>query len=280
MQSTGWSIRTVAVWLTVCVCGCGDIFPPPSAPLFVAPLSIEGRDLGTAIIDTGGGYELMLQESFGLDVVASARVLAFGGLEVVGVTEGFEYVAGGWPSQATSALVGVSVCECNGVGYEFFRKTGAVLYLDFKPPQASFVSNVPPGGVAIPFAAPPQHLSDFDTSFLRVTVHAGERSRTVLGLLDTGTNATVMQRGLFGTDLQTELDGVFVVVVEPHLGGTAVRAGLFDTEGLPAIILGTDVLSAWSDRWYFAFAPTGGTVTAFPADQPLASNPANVPVAR
>jgi hypothetical protein len=45
--------------------GCGGVFAP--APLFTTPLSIEGEDVGPAIIDTGGDYEVILRETFGLD---------------------------------------------------------------------------------------------------------------------------------------------------------------------------------------------------------------------
>ena len=35
---------------------------------------------------------------------------------------------------------------------------------------------------------------------------------------------------------------------------------------LPDLIIGTDVMRAWGDRWYFSFAPEGGTVTVVPHD--------------
>ncbi|MFQ5496132.1 MAG: hypothetical protein ACE5EX_12220 [Phycisphaerae bacterium] len=259
---------TAIVACTLCVSGgCGETFGPRPAPLFTTPLSINGEPVGRAVIDTGGGYEVILQSDFGLNVVDSARVLAFGGSEIVGVTEGFPYVAGGWAANASSALIGVSVCDCNGLGFEFFRNTGAVLLLDFSDAHATFVATVPQGGVTIPFAAPPRELSNFHTSFVEVEVSGGGVTRCVSGLLDTGTNATVIRRGLVGGDASLTSPRSAVTVYEPHLGTVALHAALFDTEGLPDIIIGTDVLGAWSDRWYFSYRSDGGEITAFPRDQ-------------
>ena len=79
----------------------------------------EGRDRWT--------LELLADALMRLKVVDSTEVLAFGGTESVDVTESFDYTAGGWQTHAEAAIVGVSVCECNGLGFHFFRKTGAVL---------------------------------------------------------------------------------------------------------------------------------------------------------
>lgn len=237
-------------------------------PLFSVPLAIEGESIGPGIIDTGGDFELMLREPFGLKIVDSIEVRAFGGTESVDVTEGFDYTAGGWQSHADAAIVDVSVCECNGLGYHFFRKTGAVLALDFENRQASFHGVVPANGVKIGFAPPPPHLSDFYSSFIEVEVAAEGESRTVSGLLDTGSTSTVMRRGLVGSSSDPTTDRLNVTVSQPHLGTVAVQAALFDTPGLPDIILGTDALGAWSDRWYFSFTLEGGTVTVYPRDEP------------
>jgi hypothetical protein len=252
------------VSLPALIGGCGDILGQRPAPLFSAPLIVDGVPVGPAIIDTGGGYEVMLRESFDLDVVESARVLAFGGSEVVGVTEGFSYSVGGWASKATSALVGVSVCDCNGIGFHWFRKTGAVLMIDFPAPLAAFVTTVPNGGVTIPFAPSPPALPGFDTSFIPVRLEVDGIARDVIGLLDTGTTATVMRRGLTGNRGTQTADTAAITVTHTRLGSISVRAGLFETEGLPDIILGTDALGLWADRWYFTFTPEGGFITAFP----------------
>ena len=256
-------IGVLCLWLGLAA-GCGDIFATRPAPLFSVPLAIEGEPIGSAVIDTGGGYELLLRDSFGLEVVDMVEVLAFGGKELVGVTEGFQYTAGGWDSTADAALVGLSVCDCNGLGFHFFRKTGTVLGLDFANPRAMFLPVVPAGGVTIPFQPPPSFLPSFDSAFVQVEIASQGDTRTVLGLLDTGTNASVMRRGLVGTPSSLTPDRLNVTLTVESLGTVAVQVGLFDTAGLPDIILGTDVMRAWSDRWYFFFAKERGTVTAVP----------------
>ena len=256
-------IGVLCLWPALAA-GCGEIPVARPAPLFNVPLSIEGEPVGSAIIDTGGGYELLLRDSFGLQVVDTVEVLAFGGQEVVGITEGFQYTAGGWDSTADAALVGLSVCDCNGLGFHFFRKTGAVLGLDFANPRAMFLPVAPAGGVTIPFQPPPWFLTDFDSAFVQVEIAAGGESRRVLGLLDTGTNASVMRRGLVETSPSLIADRLDVTITAELLGTVAVQVGLFETAGLPDVILGTDVMRTWSDRWYFFFAKQRGTVTAFP----------------
>lgn len=246
--------------LTAMAGGCGDIFAPNPAPLFSAPLTIDGDPVGSAIIDTGGGYELLLRDSFGLTVVDTAEVVAFGGKEVVGLTEGFEYTAGGWPAVASSALVGLSVCDCNGLGFFFFRKTGAVLVLDFPNLQASFLPFMPHEGTLLSFEPPPPELPDFDSSFIDVEVQAGTELRTVRALLDTGTNASVMRQGLVGSPSALTPNRLDVVVTHDDLGSVAVQVRLFETGGLPDLILGTDVMRAWADRWYFSFVPDRGRI--------------------
>ncbi len=244
--------------------GCGDVLTPRPAPLFRVPLAIDGEPIGVGVIDTGGGYELMLRETFGLELVDSTEVLAFGGTELVGVTEGFRYTAGGWETHAEAALVGVSVCDCNGLGFDFFRKTGAVLVLDFADLRAFFLTTVPDGGVRIGFVSPPPQLPTFFGAFVQVEVAVEGESQVVRGLLDSGTNATVMRRGLVGTPSPLTPNQVDITVTQEHLGTVAVQVGLFDTAGLPDIILGTDVLGVWSNRWYFSFTAEGGSVTVFP----------------
>jgi len=244
--------------------GCGAVLPPSPAPLFTAPLTVEGISVGNAVIDTGGGYEILLSEPFGLSLVDTVEVLAFGGKELVAVTEPFTYTVGGAESTADFALVGLSVCDCNGVGFRFFRKTGTVLALDFKAGRADFTNGAQEGGVSLVFQPPPSELVDFDSAFIEVEVQFGERSQTVLGLLDTGTNASVLRRDLFGDDASTAGDRLDIRISRGDLGIVAAQVSLFDTPGLPDIIIGTDIMRAWSDRWFFTFAPRGGHVTAFP----------------
>lgn len=261
------SVYAWSLWLATAG-GCGDIFRSAQAPLFTAPLVIGERAVDPAIIDTGGGYELMLREDFGLNVVDVAEVVAFGGRERVRVTEGFDYTVGNWSATADAALVGISVCDCNGLGFFFFRKTGAVLALDFPNLRASFLPSIPPGGVRLSFERPPPHLPGFNSSFIEVEVESGGELRSVLALLDTGTNASVMRRGIVGgTPSVLTPNRLDILVTQPRLGTVAVQVSLFDVDGLPDLILGTDVMQAWADRWYFAFFPTSGTVIAFPPDR-------------
>lgn len=244
--------------------GCGDVLAPRPAPLFTVPLAINGESIGEAIIDTGGGYELMLREPFGLAIVGRVEVLAFGGLESVSITEGFQYTVGGWSEEAEAALVGLSVCDCNGVGFGFFRKSGAVLALDFGSLTATFSPYRPLSGAALPFKPPPSALPDFDGAFIEVDIVSGSARTTVLGLLDTGTNSSVMRRTIAFPDASAAPRRTNIFVSHAALGTVAANVGLFDTPGLPDIIIGTDIMRAWSDRWYFYFAEEGGTVTTFP----------------
>lgn len=296
--------------------GCGQTFPPPPAPLFTTPLVIDGRSVGSAVIDTGGAYELMLQENFGLNVLGQVEVLAVGGREFVDITDGFPFNVGGVDAMADSALVGISVCDCNGLGFYFFRKTGTVLAIDFDSLTASFVDESPRSApvasdatsgvgpaaqrqnVVIAFERPPSQLPHFDSAFLSVQITLKGTTRRVLGLLDTGTDSTLMRRGLFDSSSSTsqspasELppdvdalpiavghltlqallggpDRVDITIHREELGTVAVNVGLFDTEGLPDIILGTDVMRAWSPRWYFSYRTVGGEVTVAPARTPI-----------
>ncbi len=244
--------------------GCGALATLQYAPLFVTPLTIDGADVGDAIVDTGGAYEVILRDDFGLELVDTVEVLGFGGPEHVAVTEPFPYAAGGVSATAEFALIGLSACDCNGVGFRFFRKTQTVLGLDFSTMTARHSKNAPPGGANIEFAAPPPELPDFDSAFMHVEVTAGGETKHLLALLDTGTNGTVIRRGLFNVPGIMPTDWINIQVAREELGTVSLPATLFDTSGLPDIILGTDVMGVWSDRWYFSFAPTGGSVTIFP----------------
>ena len=243
--------------------GCGDSLFTIPAPLFGVELTIDGNPVGPAIIDTGGGYEVMLRNPFNLRTIGSAEVLVFGGREVVDVTEAFDYSAGGWEARAEGAIVDLSICDCNGLGFFFFRRTGAVLEVDFATLGTAFLARVPDGGVTIPFERPPDHLRGFDAAFVEVELTAGGTSQTLLGLLDTGTNVTLIQRTLVANVPATSTVLLDATVTERHLGTVAIRLGLFDSPGLPDIILGTDIMRAWADRWYFEYDAEGGRTTAF-----------------
>lgn len=242
--------------------GCGFTPQPAPGPLFVVPLSINGVDVGPAVIDTGGGYEVMLRDSFGLRTIGDVDVLVFGGREQVEVTEPFLYSAGGFETVADFAIVGLSVCDCNGLGIDFFRESGVVLVLDYPSGTAAFTATVPSGGRTLPFTPQPTASTLFDAAFVELTVASGDRSVELHGVLDTGTNATLLRRGLV-EDAPASAERWQVTMTHRTLGTVAVNARLFDTPGLPDVIVGTDVMGALADQWYFTFAESGGTVTVF-----------------
>jgi hypothetical protein len=231
------------------------------APLFLVPLEIEGQDIGGAVIDTGGGYEILLRENFGLEVIDEVEVLAFGGRETVAVTEGFSYSAGGFQKVARTAIVSSSICDCNGLGFFFFRDTGVVLGIDFVKSQAMFLERAPDGGVSIPFAPPPANLNDFGTAFMEVDIATGDETTQTLALIDTGANVTLIRRGLLESSPALNLNRQEITISHDFLGTVAVSVGLYDTEGLPDVILGTDVMGAWGNEWYFTYTQSGGSIT-------------------
>ena len=258
-------VQAISCVLLGTLSGCGDVLPPRPAPLFEVPLAVDGEPVGKAIIDTGGDYEILLREDFGLKVVSLVEVRVFAGREWVAFTEGFTYSVGPLSSAADGAIVGVSSCDCNGVGVDFFRETGVVLGLSFPEPEVAFLFRVPGEGVSITFERPPEQLADFHSSFIDVEVAANDQSRRVVGLLDTGASLTVMRRELVDTPMPPWQSHPRVTIAHAVLPAVSVRVGLFDdAEGLPDLIIGTDVMQAWGDRWYFSFAPEGGTVTVVP----------------
>lgn len=246
--------------------GCGlDLFMPPVAPLFTTPITVNGSPAGNAIIDTGGGYDLMLKERHGLAVIKTLDILIFDGISTAELTVPFTYTAGGFEARAGTALVGVDLCDCNGVGYFFMRKTGTVLGLDFERASASFDLTIPTDAVSIPFAPPPANMADFDTSFLEVVLSDNEgHAVTVTALIDTGATTTVMRRGLIGTVSSLLGDRVSVLIARGELGTVSASVGLFDTPGLPDLLIGLDVMRAWSNNWHFTYHHVGGMVHAVP----------------
>jgi len=247
--------------------GCTDVLPPVPSPLFVVPLEIEGRSVGQAIIDTGGEYEVLLRDAFDLQIAGNVEVLVFGGRESVRYTEGFPYSVAGFEAFADGAIVGISSCDCNGIGVHFFRKTGAVVALAFSQSTASFVSAAPQGGIVIPFQGPPAFLNDFRSSFLEVQVESNGGTRTVRALLDTGSTQTLLKRGVFDLTPDPVLGRLRINLARDELGIVSVSAALFDNDELPDLIIGTDVMRAWGDRWFFHFAPHGGSMTVFPNEE-------------
>ncbi len=252
------------VFLTVIgllAAGCGNTFLPAQQVLFTTPLQVDGIEVGSAIIDTGGGFEVMLREDFGLEIVDAIEVLAFAGAETVEVTEGFNYLVGGIQSFADAAIVGVSACECNGIGFEFFRKTGLVLGLDYLSVSAGFFFDVPEEGITVQFGSPPPRLRGFESSFIDINLSTEDGSKNVAALFDTGATQTVIRRDLFGEPSALVSDRRRVTLFHERLGGVTALVALHRNESLPDVIIGNDVMAVWGDRWYFSFDPTGGSVT-------------------
>lgn len=239
-------------------CGVANIQSP--GPLFQVPLLVEGVDVGGAIVDTGGGYEVLLAEAAGLQVVDTVDVLLFGGLATVDVTQEFSYQAGGIDATATAAIVDPSICSCNGLGFLFLRKTGLVLSLDFDTPSVLFLTEPAEADVFMPFRQGPASLSDFDTSFIDVDVAVVGEGRTVRALVDSGATVTVMRRGLVGSIIPAVVQRQQIRITHQDLGAVDVEVGLFDTSGLPDLIIGTDVMNAWGSRWQFEYFASGGRV--------------------
>lgn len=279
------------------ISGCGDLFSLSPAIRFTMPLSINGKEVGDVIIDTGGDYELMLGHDHGLPVIDETEVLIFGGRETVQVVGEFDYAVGGVRASANSAIVGVPICNCNGLGFPFFRKTGMTLGLDFETSTADFHAIPPEEGVVIPFDSPPAYLPTFDSAFISVLVYAegplcepregiivevaddagGElntpegrkesadcSARRLSAILDTGASETLIRRGLI-TETPTDwLGRVPVKLHHPQLGTVHVSARQYDNPELPDLIVGTNVMRAWSPRWHFTYDPQGGWITAYP----------------
>lgn len=247
----------------VAAAGCGGSFtlPKSPAPLFFLPMEIEGRSIGHGFVDTGGEFEVLLSHPFGLAIVDEIDVLAFGGSERVRVTEPFVYQAGGVEIVSDGAIVGLSACDCNGVGFRFLQKAGKTLRLDFDAGAAELVDFVPPDAVTLEFAEPPSQLSGFRSSFIDMTVARGGRAAVVTALLDTGAATTVLQRGVMGSSSESltrsRLD---VTVAHPSLGVVAASPALFATDGLPDLIIGTDIMGVLGGEWYFTYTSGGGTV--------------------
>jgi len=235
------------------VAGCGDAVAPQTTGLFYVPMEVRGEPIGQGFIDTGGEFEVLLSRDFGLELVGEVEILAFGGRERVALTEPFVYAAGGVRARSSGAIVGLSTCECNGVGYRFFRDTGAVLRLDFVARQATMVGSVPRGGLEVPFVPPPVTLPGFESSFIAVRVAGPEGEMDITGLLDTGATTTVLRRGVVGSGSGLNPNQLAITIAHDSLGVVAATVRLFDTEGLPDLIIGNDVMGAVANEWYFDF---------------------------
>jgi len=246
--------------------GCGDVIAPPQAPLFYLPMEVRGEPIGTGFVDTGGEFEVLLRQPFGLEIVDEIDVLVFGGRERVRVTEPFVCTVDTVTTMTGGAIIGLSASDCNGVGFRFFHMTGKVLGLDFSTGEASLLDAMPPGGVVVQFSSPPPFLPGFDSSFVDVEVNGPGATAFLTGLFDTGATTTVLRRGLVGSGRAVGPDRLDITVGHPSLGVVAINVGLFDTDGLPDIIMGTDLMGTLAKRWYFDFAPGCQALSVFASE--------------
>jgi len=249
--------------------GCDNATFFAAAPenLFTTPVTANGTVLESAIIDTGGGFDLMLGDraGLGLDIVNSVDILAFNGVITADIAEPFPYSVGDFHAVADQAFVDLGLCDCNALGFFFFRKTGAVLAISFLDGHASFLDAAPARRTAIPFADPPATLPDFDTSFMTVQVTGDDGTPvTVNALIDTGSNITSLRRGLVSVSSTPDGTHADVLIARAELGTVHARVTVFDRPGIPDLVIGTDVMAAWSDEWYFEYNAHGGTIYAEP----------------
>ncbi|MBU0717255.1 MAG: hypothetical protein KJ749_03325, partial [Planctomycetes bacterium] len=174
---------------------------------------------------------------------------------------------------ASGAIVGVSSCDCNGVGVDFLRNRSVVLALAFAEPSVTFLTDAPETGVTLDYSLPPPHLSKFYSSFIEINVTGNNVSARVLALLDTGAANTAIRRDVLDGPSGGLTDRLWITVENDYLGSVTVNATLFDTPGLPDVILGTDAMRAWGDQWYFAFTYRGGSVTVVPYESATTASP-------
>ena len=251
----------IGLTLSILLPGCGQEAPTGWPDYLKVNLDVAGQDVEPALIDTGGGYELLLREPYGLKLVGIGQIVAFTGTETVGVTEPFAYEAGGVSAVADFALVGSSICDCNGLGFEFFRRTGTILEVDFAAERVALHQSLSPEGITIPFAPQPAGLADFDGAFLKLEVTAGGQTRSVVGVLDTGAPNSVLREDAF-PDARPGLTGRLTTdLMHTQLGTVRVNLPLFDNPELPELIVGLDVMRIWADVWYFRFDDEGGAFT-------------------
>jgi len=225
------------------------------------PLEISGQPVEPAMIDTGGGYELLLREPYGLNLVGTGQIIVFTGPEVVGVTGPFSYTVGGVDAAADFAIVGGSICDCNGLGFEFFRRTGTILEVDFTAKRAALHADFAPAGVTIPFTDEPVGLTDFDGALVELEVTAAGETRSLVGVLDTGAPNSVLRDDAFPHAAAGLTGRLTADLQHDQLGTVRVSLPLFDNHRLPELIVGLDVMQTWADVWYFRFDQTGGSVT-------------------
>lgn len=241
--------------------GCNQEAPSGWPDYLRVPLEISGQAVEPALVDTGGGYELLLREPYGLSLVGTGQIIAFTGAQVVGVTKPFAYTVGGVDAVADFALVGSSICDCNGLGFEFFRRTGTILEVDFPAQRVALHASFTPEGVTIPFTEQPVGLTNFDGALVELEVTAAGETLSIIGVLDTGAPNSVLREDAFPHALSGLTGRLTADLRHNQLGTVRVSLPLFDNHQLPELIVGLDVMQIWADVWYFRFDQVGGSVT-------------------
>jgi hypothetical protein len=247
------------VALLVLLAGCNQTVSPRGQQ-FTLPLAIEGRTDGHALVDTGAEGELILAQAYGLDVIGSVPVILFSGATQAPVTEPFAYTLAGVTMSSPGAIIRESNCACDAVGTAFFRRSGLCVRLDYRRGTAVLVDEIPRGGIEVPLTPSVGGAGAFDSA--RVTIRINETSFAD-AILDTGANVTAMRRSLVPTNAA---DGRYLLLSHHLLGSISVpqeRVLMYDTPGLPDLIIGTDVMPAWGNVWYFTFGVSGGRAAAF-----------------
>ncbi len=237
--------------------GCGEPVVPRGRQ-FALPLMIEGRLVGSALIDTGAESELILQQPYGLEVVSSVPVILFDGSTIVPVTAPFSYTLAGIDMTSPGAIVRSSACGCDAVGADFFRRSGRVAMIDYRTGATALVGAIPHDGYEVPLAPGVNPTSQFFNS-ARVSIQVNG-DRFVDAILDTGANVSAIRTGLARSQAGT------VRLTHHVLGTISVPASQllpFNTPGLPDLILGTDTMPLWGNVWYFAFGPQSGRAVVF-----------------
>lgn len=256
--------RAVAVWVGVFLAGCGVPLAAPPDRLFYLSLEVNGNKVAPAFIDTGGEFEVLLSDHHDLEVIGELNVLAFGGQERVLLTEGFPYRVGDIELQSDGAIVGLSVCKCNGLGLSFIQKADRIIHLNFDTGEAELVDELPAGALSLDFADPPARLATFRGAFMDMEVTANGTTRLVKAVLDTGATRTVMSRSLFGGGSALSPNMLPIRISHVRLGEIGLNAGIFENDALPDMILGTDVMEVWGPEWYLDFRTRSRGLHVFP----------------
>ncbi|HEY3243326.1 MAG TPA: hypothetical protein VGM03_08245 [Phycisphaerae bacterium] len=256
-------------WILLLVlAGCNQTVAP-RGPQFNLPLTIEGRSAGNALVDTGAEGELILADSYGLPVVGSVPIILFSGAMEAGLTAPFTYTVAGVQLRTSGAIVRDSNCACDALGTGFFRRAGTCVRLDYRDGSAALVDRIPDGGIEVPLAPSLNNSGPFTSAHIPVQINELTFADAIL---DTGANVTAVRALL----MPPGSADTYLRLSHYVLGALSVpqaRVLTYETEGLPDVIIGTDLMRAWGSVWYFSFSESGGRAATF-RTSPTASDSA------